>query len=922
MSRDPVMGLSGEIWAIDQRAISDLLATVRTLDVSAAAKAAYRPPTAAELEPYSVRDGVAHVSVKGPILKTASALLRYFGIEHASAADIGAAIDLAASDSDVASIMLDVDSPGGTVSGVAEAAERVYAARSAKPVAAHVSDLGASAAYWLAAQADTVTACPSAEVGSIGVYSVVEDSSRAAANEGIVVHVVASGPLKGAGVPGAPVTDDQIADVRRGVEAYNDLFVSAVASGRGISIDAARAMATGQVWLGDEANKIGLTDGVCSAEQAHLSAARRVLPLSAPGAATMAIGTEHAGALSLLHGVVATVAPGAGAEEREMSLNPTVAGTADVGNHELKERELVSARAEADVLRATLAAVRAAQRDNALALAQAAGKVTPAMMESMQKLGEAYGDNVAGFEAALAAFPVVVRAERASVVAVVSANAVASDGEEQVARWLGTSADRIAKIDDVRGIRADGQVEMSDGRIMSRDAWRKLAGFVAALFVILFAGDVSAAPLAAARQTSSKSLGDIKTYKVKASHTVYAGGMVMIDSAGYAHAAEASASNNGVVGVAVKTVTAAASGVYWVEVQSGVFKFKATSIAITSVADIMYASNDQTFDETPGANEPVAGILLEVVSSTEGWIFVASYLPSRVYSTADPMSLTGDLTVAGGAGAITLSDTDSSIVLRDNDSTALLVGSTGTLDLLTVDTTDGVEGLLLSGYSTQVDQLKTCYGTSADACFEYDTSQTPDSFVLGLGADSEGLIVCQKADMATDFTHADQANPTLWIQSADATTVAQYVSIAHDQTDAHINTGAGDLHLEPAGSDVKVTGRVSVTDSIALSDGLTIDQSANNKLSVAENSEDFEITFSNDALALSSTTGVVSFDFGAVLPKSTGTGALGWAVVALANTACNSTCTHACVFGQNTGDMTIVGCADAGADVCVCAGAN
>lgn len=49
---------------------------------------------------------------------------------------------------------------------------------------------------------------------------------------------------------------------------------------------------------------------------------------------------------------------------------------------------------------------------------------------------------------------------------------------------------------------------------------------------------------------------------------------------------------------------------------------------------------------------------------------------------------------------------------------------------------------------------------------------------------------------------------------------------------------------------------------------------------------------------------------------------IGWSVVSGANTACNTTCTNACVFGQNTGDMSIVNCAAATADVCVCAGAN
>lgn len=57
---------------------------------------------------------------------------------------------------------------------------------------------------------------------------------------------------------------------------------------------------------------------------------------------------------------------------------------------------------------------------------------------------------------------------------------------------------------------------------------------------------------------------------------------------------------------------------------------------------------------------------------------------------------------------------------------------------------------------------------------------------------------------------------------------------------------------------------------------------------------------------------------------STRTSDLGWAVVAGANTACNTTCTNACVFGVNTAatEADIVGCADATADECLCAGAS
>jgi hypothetical protein len=128
------------------------------------------------------------------------------------------------------------------------------------------------------------------------------------------------------------------------------------------------------------------------------------------------------------------------------------------------------------------------------------------------------------------------------------------------------------------------------------------------------------AALSANRATASKNLGAIRRWKMKASTTVYAGSMVMLDSNGLANPAAASASNQGCQGCATEKVASAASGTYWVKAQEGTFLFDATSIADTSASLVMYASDDQTFDETQGANEPVAGYLHEVVSSTSGWL--------------------------------------------------------------------------------------------------------------------------------------------------------------------------------------------------------------------------------------------------------------------------------------------------------------
>ena len=131
------------------------------------------------------------------------------------------------------------------------------------------------------------------------------------------------------------------------------------------------------------------------------------------------------------------------------------------------------------------------------------------------------------------------------------------------------------------------------------------------------------AALSAARVTKSRSLGRLVSYKMADDTTIYAGGLVMINSAGLAIAAAAAASNQGVVGVATETVTNASGGTDAILCQEGIFLFAATSIAQTAMGSKVYASDDQTVDETQGTNEPLAGVCVEFVSSTSGWVDVS-----------------------------------------------------------------------------------------------------------------------------------------------------------------------------------------------------------------------------------------------------------------------------------------------------------
>jgi len=90
------------------------------------------------------------------------------------------------------------------------------------------------------------------------------------------------------------------------------------------------------------------------------------------------------------------------------------------------------------------------------------------------------------------------------------------------------------------------------------------------------------------------------------------------------------------------------------------------------------------------------------------------------------------------------------------------------------------------------------YGSSNDAGFLYSNTQTLDSLLLGLSSDSNGFLITEVGDIATDFAQPYKINPTVFIQSANATDTDEFMSLEHDQTDARAVAGQGDMRLSAA----------------------------------------------------------------------------------------------------------------------------
>ena len=246
-------------WAAEPLFLESFIRRISQLKVNgslADIEVAARPRT------YSVIEGLAVINISGVLLKTVPGWLRFWGIEATGYDEINAQLGQAMTDDSIKGIHLQVSSPGGIVDGLAATADAIFAARQSKKVTATIEDLGASAAYWLTSQAETIEAGKTAEIGSIGVYTVYLDSSKAAEDEGYKVVLIKSGEHKGMGVAGVEISDEQIEAVQENIDAIAGQFVDSVARGRGKEAGDIKPLATGRLWIADKAKKLGLIDSV------------------------------------------------------------------------------------------------------------------------------------------------------------------------------------------------------------------------------------------------------------------------------------------------------------------------------------------------------------------------------------------------------------------------------------------------------------------------------------------------------------------------------------------------------------------------------------------------------------------------------------------------------------------------------------
>ena len=254
-------------WAIEPSKLLEIQAIYAThlrgekIDI-AGVEARIGKPLANEIKTYEVIDGVAVLPIEGVMAKRANMFMQISG--GASMEIVARELQSAVDDPTVHSIILSIDSPGGTVDGTQSLANAIAKAGSIKPVVALASGTMASAAYWAGSAAQAVYIVDgTTAVGSIGVVATHRDMSGAEAQQGIKTTEVYAGQYKRIASAYEPLSKAGRQSIQDQVDYTYALFVGAVAQQRGVSEDKVlKDMADGRVFMGQQAIDAGLVDGV------------------------------------------------------------------------------------------------------------------------------------------------------------------------------------------------------------------------------------------------------------------------------------------------------------------------------------------------------------------------------------------------------------------------------------------------------------------------------------------------------------------------------------------------------------------------------------------------------------------------------------------------------------------------------------
>ena len=212
--------------------------------------------------------GIAVLPLYGVITQRGNMVDDISGPGSTSTQKFTSALRQVLADDTVAQILIDIDSPGGSVYGVSELAAEIMKARTQKPVVAVANSRAESAAYWIGCAAGEFYVTPGGEVGSIGVWQAPFDYSKALEDEGVKPTLISAGKFKVEGNPYVPLDLEALSFMQSRVDDYYNAFAKAVAKGRGLTVnDVREGMGEGRVLGADAALAAKMVDGVATFDE-------------------------------------------------------------------------------------------------------------------------------------------------------------------------------------------------------------------------------------------------------------------------------------------------------------------------------------------------------------------------------------------------------------------------------------------------------------------------------------------------------------------------------------------------------------------------------------------------------------------------------------------------------------------------------
>ena len=264
---------ASQAWAMDQAHLSNFAHVLRRWSSGASAS----PEVMSEIEAAkevraarassrpSIGGGIAVISLYGVMSQRANMADDISGSGGTSTQMVAAALQSAIDDDTIGGIIIDIDSPGGSVFGTAELADLVFKSRDKKPIYGYVNSLCASAGYWVGSQCSKLYITQGGQAGSIGVYMQHVDESAALDAAGYKIQFISAGKYKVEANSLNPLDDEAGAFLQSNVDSYYNSFTNTVARVRNVSQSKVlNGMGQGRCLLAQDALTESMVDGICT----------------------------------------------------------------------------------------------------------------------------------------------------------------------------------------------------------------------------------------------------------------------------------------------------------------------------------------------------------------------------------------------------------------------------------------------------------------------------------------------------------------------------------------------------------------------------------------------------------------------------------------------------------------------------------